>query len=56
MTLPDSIRRIRDGLREIGFADADFRNSDRIRLRVLDRHMAAGRLSSDLRWHAQHAP
>jgi len=49
-TLQDSVRDLRDGLSAIGFADADFRNSDRIRLKVLDRHMQEGRMTSDLRW------
>jgi nucleoside-diphosphate-sugar epimerase len=53
MTLAESVGRIRDGLTAIGFADPDFRKSERIRLQVLDRHMSAGRLSSDLRWQEQ---
>jgi nucleoside-diphosphate-sugar epimerase len=53
MTLPESVRRIRDGLNAIGFSDPDYRKSERIRLQVLDRHMNAGRLSPDLRWHQQ---
>jgi hypothetical protein len=50
VTLQESVRLIRDGLTAIGFKDPDFRNSQSIRLRVLDRHMNAGRLSADLRW------
>jgi nucleoside-diphosphate-sugar epimerase len=53
MTLAESVGRIRDGLAAIGFADPDYRRSDRIRLQVLDRHMSAGRLSTDLRWQEQ---
>jgi nucleoside-diphosphate-sugar epimerase len=48
--LEDSIVRLRDGLRAIGFADSDFRSSQNIRLKVLERHMETGRLSSDLNW------
>jgi nucleoside-diphosphate-sugar epimerase len=48
--LEDSIARLRDGLRAIGFADSDFRNSQNIRLKVLERHMETGRLSADLNW------
>jgi nucleoside-diphosphate-sugar epimerase len=50
MTLPESVRMIRDGLQAIGFGDRDFRDSQWIRLHVLDRHMSEGRLSSELRW------
>ena len=38
------------GLRGMGFADPDFRNSSYMRLKVLDGHIAAGRLTPDLRW------
>ena len=34
----------------MGFADKDFRNSPYMRLKTLERHMAAGRLGPDLRW------
>jgi len=34
----------------MGFADRDFRNSQQVRLKVLERHIAAGRLMPDLRW------
>ena len=50
VTLASSIRRLRAGLTEMGFADADFRNSRFMRLKVLDGHIGAGRLSTDLRW------
>jgi nucleoside-diphosphate-sugar epimerase len=50
VTLADSVARLRDGLDAIGFADRDFRSSQQIRLKVLDRHMEAGRLGEDLRW------
>jgi nucleoside-diphosphate-sugar epimerase len=48
--LDDSIVRLRDGLRAIGFADAEFRGSQNIRLKVLERHMETGRLSANLEW------
>ena len=44
VTLADSVARLRDGLEAIGFADKDFRTSQQIRLKVLDRHM--GRAAS----------
>jgi nucleoside-diphosphate-sugar epimerase len=50
VTLEDSVSRLRNGLQAIGFADKDFRSSQQIRLKVLDRHMADGRLGEDLRW------
>jgi nucleoside-diphosphate-sugar epimerase len=48
--LTDAIVGLRDGLQSLGFADRDFRNSQHIRLRVLEGHMAAGRLTGELRW------
>ena len=48
--LAQSIRRLRDGLSEMGFADRDFRNSQLMRLRSLSAHIDQGRVSADLRW------
>jgi nucleoside-diphosphate-sugar epimerase len=53
LTLGQSIARLRDGLKAMGFADRDFRNSAYIRLKTLEHHIAAGRLGSDLRWAPQ---
>jgi hypothetical protein len=39
-------------VRRMGFADANFRNPPYIRLTALDAHIAAGRLTSNLRWSA----
>jgi nucleoside-diphosphate-sugar epimerase len=50
VTLDTSIERLIAGLRAHGFADADFRNSPYIRLKMLNRHIVTGRLSRDLRW------
>lgn len=50
MTLDDSIAELVDGLGAMGFADADFRNGDLIRLKVLQGHLATGRLSAALNW------
>jgi len=50
VTLRQSIDMIDKGLRGMGFADPDFRNSSYMRLKVLDAHIAAGRLTPDLRW------
>lgn len=52
VTLGQSIDMLSKGLRGMGFADKDFRNSPFIRLKVLEAHMAAGRLTPDLRWSA----
>jgi nucleoside-diphosphate-sugar epimerase len=52
ITLRQSIDRLAQGLRSMGFADPDFRNSAYIRLKVLEAHIAAGRLTPDLRWSA----
>jgi nucleoside-diphosphate-sugar epimerase len=50
VSLDQSIARLREGLVGMGFADKDFRNSPYVRLKTLERHMAAGRLGRDLRW------
>lgn len=49
--LSGTIDALKDGLVAIGFDDANFRTSDRIRLKVLDRHIASGSLDEDLRWN-----
>jgi nucleoside-diphosphate-sugar epimerase len=50
VSLDQSIAGLREGLIDMGFADKDFRNSQFIRLKSLDRHIAEGRLGADLRW------
>ena len=50
VTLDQSIGELVEGLSAMGFADADFRNSPMIRLRVLQQHMNAGRLDDRLVW------
>jgi nucleoside-diphosphate-sugar epimerase len=50
VSLDQSIARLREGLVGMGFADKDFRNSPYLRLKTLERHIAAGRLGRDLRW------
>lgn len=50
ISLDQSITRLREGLIGMGFADKDFRSSPYMRLKTLERHMAAGRLGADLRW------
>lgn len=48
--LATSVRRLIAGLQAIGFADADFRNSHLMRLKVLSSLVAQGRLSPHLAW------
>jgi hypothetical protein len=50
VSLDQSIARLREGLAGMGFADKDFRASPFMRLKTLERHMATGRLGTDLRW------
>lgn len=52
VTLTESIGALRKGLTAMGFADRDFRNSQHMRLKVLDSHIAAGRLLPSLRWRS----
>jgi nucleoside-diphosphate-sugar epimerase len=48
--LGQSIECLVTGLRDLGFADRNFRDSDKIRLKTLSRLVAANRLTTDLRW------
>jgi nucleoside-diphosphate-sugar epimerase len=48
--LEESIREIKTGLENVGFADPDFRNSRLIRLKVLSALKADGLLTEDLYW------
>ena len=50
VTLAHSIRALSDGLTAMGFADAAFRNSPLMRLRVLQDHIQHGRVSDELFW------
>ena len=56
VTLSRSVAMERDGLTALGFADADFRQSRLMRLRMLEHHIAAGRLDDRLRWTARAFP
>ena len=48
--LADTIDALRTGLESMGFADADFRNSRLIRLRMLAELQSAGLVNQDLEW------
>lgn len=50
VSLLESITAVAAGLERMGFEDGDFRNSDLIRLRVLEGHVRTGRLTESLRW------
>ena len=52
VTLAESITGLRDGLVAMSFGDARFRDSQHMRLNALQAHIAAGRLTSELRWTA----
>jgi len=52
-TLESSIVSLRDGLQAIAFADRNFRQSQLIRLNVLERHIDEGRLDPDLNWRSR---
>ena len=47
--LPDSIRRLRDGLQAMNFTDRNFRDSRLVRLKVLAGLTGSGALTADLR-------
>ncbi len=48
--LVSTIRELRDGLRDMGFADDEFRQSRLIRLNELNRLLAMGALDESLQW------
>ena len=50
VSLAKSVNNLAAGLRGMGFSDREFRASPLVRLRTLERHIADGRLSRDLRW------
>jgi nucleoside-diphosphate-sugar epimerase len=50
VSLQDAIGGLLDGLKQIDFSDENFRNSERIRLRVLNGFIENGKLSDDLLW------
>ena len=50
VTLDLAVRDLRAGLEKMNFRDGEFRDSQLIRLKVLERHMAERRLSEQLTW------
>lgn len=55
-TLESAVAGLRDGLTAVGFADRDFRQSQLMRLKVLERHLAEGALTEDLTWASSRTP
>jgi nucleoside-diphosphate-sugar epimerase len=56
VTLEQSILELKAGLEGINFRDTSFRNSQFIRLKVLEKHMMEGRLDEALRWQPRFVP
>jgi nucleoside-diphosphate-sugar epimerase len=52
-TLENTIHRIWTDLEKLGFSDAGFRSSEFVRLNVISRLVAEGRLTKDLRWESR---
>jgi nucleoside-diphosphate-sugar epimerase len=52
VTLEQAIRELKEGLSGMRFDDKNFRSSQFMRLKVLERHISEGRLGDDLRWKA----
>jgi nucleoside-diphosphate-sugar epimerase len=50
VTLTESITTVQKGLTSMDFNDSAFRDSQHVRLKVLEEHIAAGRLTRDLNW------
>jgi len=50
MTLESSILELKAGLEAMRFSDVDFRQSQYMRLKVLEAHLQGGRLNADLEW------
>jgi nucleoside-diphosphate-sugar epimerase len=49
-SLSDAILALKGGLVAMNFKDRDFRNSNYMRLKALERHIATGRMLPSLRW------
>jgi nucleoside-diphosphate-sugar epimerase len=49
-SLRQSIEELKSGMERMKFADSEFRSSDYMRLKVLERHVQDQRLTDDLRW------
>ncbi|EMS77649.1 NAD-dependent epimerase/dehydratase family protein [Desulfotignum phosphitoxidans] len=54
VTLQQSIEELREGLEQMGFADKNFRESQFMRLKMLDTHIAENVLNEQLFWKNRH--
>jgi nucleoside-diphosphate-sugar epimerase len=52
VSLEQAIGELKEGLSGMNFDDRNFRSSQFMRLKVLERHISEGRLGDDLRWKA----
>jgi nucleoside-diphosphate-sugar epimerase len=52
VALHQTIRELKEGLLGMSFGDRNFRSSQFMRLKVLERHITEGRLGEDLCWKA----
>lgn len=50
VSLAQAVTGLKEGLERMQFNDPNFRNSKYIRLKILNDHMAEGRIDSDLNW------
>ncbi len=50
VSLEDAVRGLRDGLVQMGFANATFRDSEYMRLNVLNGHIDSNRITRELTW------
>lgn len=50
VTLQQAISELKEGMESMSFNDPNFRSSQFMRLKVLEKHMAEGRLNEDLYW------
>jgi len=50
ISLIETIKELRDGLLEMGFSDVEFRDSNFIRLNMLNDHISSNRLTDNLEW------
>ncbi len=53
VTLKEAIRDLLEGMKRMDFSDADFRQSQLIRLHVLNKHIETGKLDNQLSWKKQ---
>jgi hypothetical protein len=50
VSLEEAVRGLNQGLQRMQFKDANFRDSEFMRLKVLNDHIASGRLNDSLEW------